>query len=63
MSDVRNASLNRRRLLGATVGAGAAAVLATNEGLRNQVFGSAKALGEEIVGGDESPGGENGSPS
>jgi hypothetical protein len=29
--------------------AGAAAVLATNEDLRNQVFGSAKALGEEIT--------------
>jgi hypothetical protein len=32
--------------------AGAAAVLATNEDLRNKVFGSAKALGEEITGGD-----------
>lgn len=30
--------------------AGAAAVLATNEDLRNQVFGSAKALGDEITG-------------
>jgi phosphotransferase system glucose/maltose/N-acetylglucosamine-specific IIC component len=28
--------------------AGAAAVLASNEDLRNQVLGSAKALGEEI---------------
>lgn len=46
--------------------AGAAAVLATNEDLRNQVLGSAKALGEEIAGGsaDEGPGsGANGSPS
>jgi hypothetical protein len=44
--------------------AGAAAVLATNEGLRNQVFDSAKALGEEIVGGETSGGGgENGGPS
>lgn len=29
--------------------AGTAAVLATNEDLRNQVFGSAKALGDEIA--------------
>ncbi|MGH2940978.1 MAG: hypothetical protein ACRDPE_22995 [Solirubrobacterales bacterium] len=41
--------------------AGAAAVLATNEGLRDQVFGSAKALGEEIAGGpDEESTGSNG---
>jgi hypothetical protein len=33
--------------------AGAAAVLATNEDLRNRVLGSAKALGEEISGGEE----------
>jgi hypothetical protein len=33
--------------------AGAAAVLATNEDLRNQVFGSAKALGDEIAGGSD----------
>jgi X-X-X-Leu-X-X-Gly heptad repeat protein len=33
----------------------AAVVLATNEGLRNQVLGSAKALGDEIIGGDEAP--------
>lgn len=39
--------------------AGAAAVLATNEDLRNQVLGSAKALGEEIGG----SGSTNGSPS
>ena len=32
--------------------AGAAAVLATNEDLRNQVLGSAKALGDEIAGTD-----------
>ncbi|HEY0279167.1 MAG TPA: hypothetical protein VGC32_12950 [Solirubrobacterales bacterium] len=36
--------------------AGAAAVLATNEDLRNQVFGSAKALGEEIVGDSDAAG-------
>lgn len=36
--------------------AGAAAVLATNEDLRNQVLGSAKALGDEIAGsGEEAP--------
>jgi hypothetical protein len=40
-------------LLGVAV-AGAAAVLATNEDLRNQVLGSAKALGDEITGTDES---------
>jgi hypothetical protein len=39
--------------------AGAAAVLATNEDLRNQVLGSAKALGEEIGG----SGSTDGSPS
>ena len=33
--------------------AGAAAVLATNEDLRNQVLGSAKALGDEITGADD----------
>ncbi len=47
-------------LLGAAA-AGTAAVLATNEELRGKVFGSAKALGEEIGGGSESgsaPGGE-----
>jgi hypothetical protein len=33
--------------------AGAAAVLATNEDLRNSVLGSAKALGDEIGGGSE----------
>jgi hypothetical protein len=37
--------------------AGAAAVLATNEGLRDQVFGSAKALGDEIGGSSEESGG------
>jgi hypothetical protein len=45
--------------------AGAAAVLATNEDLRNSVLGSAKALGEEIAGGgaeDGSGAGANGSP-
>ena len=49
-------------LLGLAV-AGAAAVLATNEEMRNSVLGSAKALGEEIAGSDESGGGENGSQS
>ena len=42
-------------LLGVAV-AGAAAVLATNEDLRNQVLGSAKALGDEIAGTDGSEG-------
>jgi hypothetical protein len=45
-------------LIGVAV-AGAAAVLATNEELRNQVLGSAKALGEEIGG----SGSTDGSPS
>jgi hypothetical protein len=36
--------------------AGAAAVLATNEELRNSVLGSAKALGDEIAGGSEGGG-------
>ena len=40
-------------VVGAAV-AGAGAVLATNEDIRNQVFGSAKALGDEIAGNDES---------
>jgi len=44
--------------------AGAAAVLATNEDLRDKVFGSAKALGDEITGsGEESGGSEDGSSS
>jgi hypothetical protein len=44
--------------------AGAAAVLATNEDMRNQVLGSAKALGEEVAGGgEEAHRGENGSAS
>ena len=43
--------------------AGAAVVLATNEDLRNQVVGSAKALGDEIVGSGEDGGGAIGSPS
>jgi hypothetical protein len=45
--------------------AGAAAVLATNEDLRNSVLGSAKALGDEVTGGGEdgSGAGANGSPS
>jgi|KBSSwiStaDraftv2_1062776.scaffolds.fasta_scaffold727495_1 hypothetical protein len=46
-------------LLGAAV-AGAGAVLATNEGIRNQVFGSAKALGDEIAGNDQDSGGNGG---
>jgi hypothetical protein len=48
-------------LIGAAL-AGAAAVLATNEGLRDQVLGSAKALGEEIASSDDS-GGDDGTPS
>jgi predicted transcriptional regulator len=42
-------------LLGVAV-AGAAAVLVTNEDLRNRVLGSAKALGDEIAGSDEDSG-------
>jgi hypothetical protein len=49
-------------LLGLTV-AGTAAVLATNEELRNSVLGSAKALGDEIGGSGSADGGANGSPS
>jgi hypothetical protein len=49
-------------LLGVAV-VGAAAVLATNEGLRNQVLGSAKALGDEIAGSDEEVNGATGRPS
>lgn len=49
-------------LLALTV-AGAAAVLATNEELRNSVLGSAKALGDEIGGSGSADGGANGSPS
>jgi hypothetical protein len=48
------------------IAAGAAAVLATNEDLRNQALGSAKALGDEITSsGSEDQGGapSNGSPS
>ena len=37
--------------------AGAAAVLATNEDLRNQVLGSAKALGDELTSSDSTDGG------
>jgi hypothetical protein len=43
-------------LIGAAL-AGAAAVLATNEDLRNQVLGSAKALGDEIASSDDSTNG------
>jgi hypothetical protein len=39
-------------LIGAAA-AGAGVVLATNEDLRNQVLGSAKALGDEITGSDQ----------
>ena len=56
----------RKLLLVLTGGAlaGAAAVLATNEDMRNQVLGSAKALGEEVAGGgEEGRRGENGSAS
>ncbi|HEX4306218.1 MAG TPA: hypothetical protein VHZ54_09290 [Solirubrobacterales bacterium] len=53
-----------RKVVLALVGlalAGAAAVLATNEDLRNQVLGSAKSLGDEITGsGDEEGTGSNG---
>jgi hypothetical protein len=49
-------------LLGLAV-AGAAAVLATNEEMRNSVLGSAKALGDEIGGSGSDGGGANGSPS
>lgn len=46
-------------LIGAVL-AGAAAVLATNEDLRNQVLGSAKALGDEIgASGSENRGGSD----
>ena len=48
-------------VLGAAV-AGTAAVLATNEELRNKVFGSAKALGDEITSTGDSED-EAGSPS
>lgn len=47
-------------LLGAAA-AGAGVVLATNEDFRNQVLGSARALGEEMTGGGE--GGGSGSSS
>jgi hypothetical protein len=47
-------------LVGAAA-AGAGVVLATNEDFRGQVFGSAKALGEEIVGNDAQDGGSEGS--
>jgi hypothetical protein len=40
--------------------AGAAAVLATNEELRGSVFGSAKALGDEIASGGEDQGSGSG---
>src|ERR1700759_3725967 len=46
-------------LIGAAL-AGAAAVLATNEELRNQVLGSAKSLGDEIAASGE--GGDGGAP-
>jgi hypothetical protein len=56
-----------RKLLLVLTGAalvGAAAVLATNEDMRNQVLGSAKALGQEVAGGgEEARRGENGSAS
>jgi hypothetical protein len=45
-----------RKVVLGLIGAGvvtAGVVLGTNEDLRNQVLGSAKALGDEIVGGDE----------
>ncbi len=45
------------------VAAGTAAVLATNEDLRDKVFGSAKALGDEIAGNEERSDGAPGSSS
>lgn len=48
-----------RRLVLALIGAavaGAGVVLATNEGLRDQVLASAKALGEEIIGSGDDTG-------
>jgi hypothetical protein len=48
-------------LLGAVL-AGAAALLATNEDLRNSVLGSAKALGDEITSSGDSAS-DDGSPS
>jgi hypothetical protein len=47
-------------LIGAVL-AGTAAVLATNQGLREQVFGSAKALGDEISSSGDSEGDTGGS--
>jgi hypothetical protein len=47
-------------LIGAVL-AGTAAVLATNQGLRKQVFGSAKALGDEISSSGDSEGDTGGS--
>jgi hypothetical protein len=47
----------------ALAAAGSAAALALNDGLREQVFGSAKALGEEISGADSDNGGPQGSAS
>jgi hypothetical protein len=44
------------------IAAGAAAVLATNEDLRKQALGSAKALGDEITSSDSEDGSE-GTPS
>jgi hypothetical protein len=49
-------------LLGAAA-AGAGVVLATNEELRGQVFGSARALGDEITGGEEGNSAGDGSAS
>jgi hypothetical protein len=47
----------------ALAGASAAAALALNEGLRESVFGSAKALGEEISSQPAGDGGSDGSAS
>jgi hypothetical protein len=47
-------------LIGAVL-AGTAAVLATNQGLREQIFGSAKALGDEITSSGDSEGDTGGS--
>lgn len=53
MSGSREPGERARRLTLTMIGfavAGAAAALAANEGLRDQVLASAKALGEEITG-------------
>jgi hypothetical protein len=46
----------------AVTAAGAGAALALSDGLRESVFGSAKALGEEISGGQDEGGAEESAP-